>query len=104
MRGVPAPRYWHDFGQRRWRFVQRTATGEASGTDLTTWDLPRIYVEIDRQFTTALANEKELRSTPIGTYNALLVEGTVPDRYRPTLYDFLAFEALGFYQSAEQAG
>ena len=28
----------------------------------------------------------------------------LPDTYRPTLYDFLAFEALTFYTSAEQAG
>src|SRR5262249_29773946 len=28
----------------------------------------------------------------------------IPDKYRPTLFDFLAFDALSFYSSAEQAG
>src|SRR5262249_44178165 len=29
-------------------------------------------------------------------------KGTVPDSYRPTLYDFLAHEALAFYTAGEQ--
>ena len=28
----------------------------------------------------------------------------MPDSYRPMLYDFIAYEALAFYTSAEQAG
>ena len=31
-------------------------------------------------------------------------KGTLPDSYRPTLYDFLAHEALEFYTPGEQAG
>src|SRR5262249_54669660 len=38
------------------------------------------------------------------TYDALLERGTLPDSYRPTLWDFLGFDALGFYTAAEQAG
>ncbi|MBO0697415.1 MAG: hypothetical protein J2P46_03410, partial [Zavarzinella sp.] len=96
--------YWHYYQQNRWRFVQRTATSAPPGEDFTTWDLPRLFAEIDKQFTKALAAEKELKATPIGTYDALLEKGTLPDTYRPTLYDFLAFEALEFYTAAEQAG
>src|SRR5262249_13839698 len=33
-----------------------------------------------------------------------LEKGTMPDAYRPTLYDFVAHEALAFYESGEQAG
>lgn len=104
MNAVLAHWYWHYFQQNRWRFTQRTATGEAPGTDLTTWDLPRIFAEIDKQFEKALANEKELKATPIGQYDALLEKGTIPDKFRPTLFDFLAFDALSFYASGEQAG
>jgi uncharacterized protein YfaS (alpha-2-macroglobulin family) len=104
MNAILAHWYWHYFQQNRWRFVQRTATGEAPGNDLTTWDLPRILAEIDKHFDKALAAEKELKATPIAAYDALLDKGTVPDTYRPTLWDFLAFEALGFYTAPEQAG
>jgi len=96
--------YWHYFQQNRWRFMQRTTTAQAPGNDFTTWDLPRIFAEIDRQFSKALAAADQLKKTPIGAYDDLLEKGTVPDVYRPTIYDFIAQEALSFYISGEQAG
>jgi uncharacterized protein YfaS (alpha-2-macroglobulin family) len=119
MDAILANWYWHYFLQNRWRFMQRTATapsplpsppaaggegkGEgAPGDDITTWDLRRIFAEIDKQFARALAAEKELKATPIAEYNALLEKGTMPDSYRPTLYDFVAHEALHFYVAGEQ--
>jgi uncharacterized protein YfaS (alpha-2-macroglobulin family) len=103
MDAILANWYWHYFQQNRWRFLQRTATGEAPGADFTTWDLPRLFAEIDKQFTKALAAEATLKATAIASYNDLLEKGTMPDRYRPTLFDFLAHEALAFYTSGEQA-
>jgi uncharacterized protein YfaS (alpha-2-macroglobulin family) len=96
--------YWHYFQQERWRFMQRTQTAAAPGDDFTTWDLPRIMAEIDKQFTKALAADDVLKKIKIAEYDALLQKGDLPDAYRPTLYDFIAFEALNFYQSGEQAG
>lgn len=104
MNAILAHWYWHYFQQNRWRFTQRTTTGEAPGTDIQTWDLPRIFAEIDKTFDKALANEKELKATPVEQYGLLLAKGSIPDKYRPTLFDFLAFDALSFYTSAEQAG
>src|SRR6478736_2947027 len=49
--------YWHYFLQNRWRFMQRTATAKAPGKDFTTWDLPRLFAEIDKKFTEALSEE-----------------------------------------------
>ncbi len=95
--------YWQYFQQNRWRFMQRTTTATPPGKDFTTWDLPRLFAEIDRQFQKALAAEKILKATPIGAWDALLQKGTLPDSYRPTLYDFIACEALQFYTSGEQA-
>src|SRR5262249_1574965 len=74
------------------------------GDDFTTWDLKRLFAEIDKQFSKALAAEKELKATPIATYDALLEKGSMPDSYRPTLYDFVAFDALQFYSAVEHAG
>ncbi|MBN2506340.1 MAG: hypothetical protein JXQ71_06570 [Verrucomicrobia bacterium] len=95
--------YWHYFQQNRWRFLRRTATAETPGQDFTTWDLPRLFAEIDRQFQMALSNAPALKQTPVGQFDALLETGGLPDRYRPTLYDFIAHEALQFYTSGEQA-
>ncbi len=95
--------YWQYFQQNRWRFMQRTATAAQPGKDFTTWDLPRLFAEIDKQFQKALAAEKILKATPIGAWDDLLKKGTMPDSYRPTLYDFIAHQALQFYTSGEQA-
>ena len=96
--------YWQYFRENRWRFVQRTATSEVPGEDFETWDLPRLFAEIDRRFTIALSAEPQLRAIPISAYNDLLPRGALPDVYRPTLHDFIAHEALSFYTSGEQAG
>ena len=48
--------YWQYFRANRYRFLQRTATAQPLGEDFTTWDLPRLYHEIDLHFTTALAD------------------------------------------------
>ena len=95
--------YWHYFQNNRWRFLRRTATAQAPGSDFTTWDLPRLFAEIDRQFQKALASTDVLKSTPVAAYDDLLQKGSLPDSYRPTLYDFIAQDALKFYASGEQA-
>ncbi|HKS36315.1 MAG TPA: alpha-2-macroglobulin family protein [Verrucomicrobiae bacterium] len=95
--------YWHYFHNNRWRFMQRTQTARQPGKDFTTWDLPRLFAEIDKQFTKALSAADTLKKTPIATFDDLLQKGTLPDTYRPTLYDFIANEALEFYTSGEQA-
>jgi hypothetical protein len=103
MEAILANWYWHYFQQNRWRFMRRTGTAQAPGKDFTTWDLPRLFAEIDKHYTQALAAEAELKKTAIAQYDGLLEKGTMPDSYRPTLYDFVAQEALTFYTSGEQA-
>src|ERR1035441_589906 len=95
--------YWQYFQQNRWRFLQRTATAQAPGKDFTTWDLARLFSEIDRHFQQSLAAEKTLKATPISAWDDLIEKGTMPEAWRPTLYDFIAHEALEFYTSGEQA-
>lgn len=96
--------YWTYFQQNRWRFAQRSSSSSAPGPDFTTWDLKRLFEEIEKHYSAALAAQEQLQAIPIATYNDLLPPGTLPDRYRPTLFDFVAFEALEFYNAGEQAG
>jgi len=103
METILANWYWHYFQHNRWRFMQRTATAQSPGEDITTWDLPRIFAEIDKQFTKALSAEATLKKIPVAQYDPLLVKGNMPDSYRPTLWDFLVYNALEFYSSGEQA-
>ena len=62
---VQADWYWQYFQHNRWRFMQRTATAVAPGKDFTTWDLPRLFAEIDKHFQKALAAEEQLKKIPV---------------------------------------
>ena len=104
METILAHWYWQYFQENRWRFMQRTQLQQPAGTDLTAWDLPRILAEIDRHFTIALSQREPLQRIPVGDFDDLLLKGTVPDSHRPTLFDFVAHEALSFYTAGEQAG
>ncbi|MDD4870330.1 MAG: alpha-2-macroglobulin family protein [Kiritimatiellae bacterium] len=95
--------YWHYFQNNRWRFMQRTATAVAPGKDFTTWDLTRLFAEIDKKYQSALSAADMLKTIPVASYNDLINKGNMPDTYRPTLYDFITQEALSFYTSGEQA-
>jgi hypothetical protein len=100
---VQADWFWQYFQHNRWRFMQRTATAAPPGKDFTTWDLPRLFAEIDKHFEKALAAEADLKKISVQTFGELLEKGSMPDAYRPTLYDFVAHQALEFYNSGEQA-
>jgi hypothetical protein len=102
METILAEWYFNYFQQNRWRFLQRTATAEAPGKDFTTWDLPRLIQEIDRHFVRALSAAAVLKKTPVSTFDDLIEKGTVPDAWRPTLYDFIAQEAIAFYATRDQ--
>src|SRR6266702_5333091 len=95
--------YWHYFQNNRWRFMRRTQSAQPPGKDFTTWDLPRLFAETDKQFQKALVNADTLKKMPVSAFDDLLVKHALPDAYRPTLYDFIAHEALKFYSSGEQA-
>jgi len=75
--------HWQYFLQNRWRFMQRTQTAQPAGKDFTTWDLPRLFAEIDSQFQNALAGANTLKKTPVSVFDDLLVKGALPDTYRP---------------------
>lgn len=102
MQTILAHLYWQYFQQNRWQLMKRTRTA-SSGDDFQTWDLARILAEIDRHYTVALRGEAELKRIPIGDYDALLAPAGMPDRYRPTLFDFLVYQALQFYSAGEHA-
>jgi len=93
--------YWHYYSRNKWRFMQRTRTGGGVSEDFTTWDLPRIFSEIDKLFTEVLKHQDKLKKISVEEFSDFLVMGTAPITLRPTLFDFIAYEALQFYKRAE---
>ncbi|MGI9176378.1 MAG: alpha-2-macroglobulin family protein [Pirellulales bacterium] len=95
---------WGYFQANRWRFAQRTSGGVVA-TDLAAinaWDLPTIVGEIRGRFAAALAAGDELKKLPVGAWTAILSKGTMPDAYRPTVFDVVAHDAVAFATSGER--
>ncbi len=101
---LTAQAYAEYVDDHRWEIMRRTRTAGGTGTDITTWDLPRLLAETDARFQKALAAAAALKQAPVALWEPLVAKGGLPDKYQPTLYDFLAREALEFYKSGEQAG
>jgi hypothetical protein len=100
---------WGYYQQNQWRYRQRT-TGGADASDLTTmgqWDLPTIVKEIRTRFAAAVGTpdspeRKALQSLPVGEWDAIIEKGSMPDAYRPTVWDVVARDALEFAASGER--
>jgi len=104
MRVVLAHWQWHYYQRNRWRFLNRSRTAQLDDADFTTWDLPRLFSEISTQYRACLEQETLLRRIPVSRWYRFLEKGSLPEALRPTLFDFVAFEAIGFFTTAEQAG
>jgi len=103
MKLVLAQWYWQYYSRNKWRFMNRTATEGLNEKDFTTWDLPKIFKEIDSLYRDILKDEAQLKKIPLSAFSDFLTPGNMPAPLRPTLFDFAAFEALDFYTSAEQS-
>jgi uncharacterized protein YfaS (alpha-2-macroglobulin family) len=95
--------YWHYYSRNKWRFLNRTATSGLAEDDFTTWDLPKLFNEIASIFDALLKDEQSLKAAKITEFADVLEKGNVPPSLRPTLFDFIAYKALEFYTSGEQA-
>lgn len=102
MKTILANWFYTYYQQNRWRFAQRSQTGQPPSEDFETWDLPRLLGQIDTLFTAALESAEQLKTIPIAQYDELILKGNVSDEHRPTLFDFIAFQALDFYSLDEQ--
>jgi hypothetical protein len=100
---------WGYYQQNQWRYRERTQGG-ADGKDLAKlgqWDLPTILAEIKDRFATAVGRpgspaRQALQSLAVAEWDALIRKGSMPDAYRPTVWDVVARDALEFAASGER--
>ncbi|TXD46648.1 MG2 domain-containing protein [Polaribacter sp. IC073] len=102
LENVLANLYWQYFTQHKYQFYNRTATkNKVNSGDFRTWDLNTLFKEIQYYFNASLANESKLQKITIGAFQEILQLQKENKTYSPTLYDFLANNALNFYKSSE---
>jgi hypothetical protein len=100
---------WGYFQMNRWRYQQRTQGG-AEADDLASiaeWDLPTIVKEIRMRFAAAVGApgspaRAALQKLPVAEWSAIIAKGTMADAYRPTVWDVIVRDAIGFSSSGER--
>jgi uncharacterized protein YfaS (alpha-2-macroglobulin family) len=102
LESVLANLYWQYYQQNRWKFYERTTTeSKVDIADFRTWDLQTLFAEIHNHFQNSLQNEVLAQKTDLAKFDAVLELQKDSKIFRPTLYDFLAHNALDFYKSSE---
>lgn len=102
LESVLANLYWQYYQQNRWKFHDRTTTeSKVDAADFRTWDLQTIFAEIHVHFQNSLQNEVLAQKTDLAKFDAILELQKDSKIFRPTLYDFLAHNALDFYKTSE---
>ncbi len=91
------------YRQNRWMIDRRTPLAESSSPDLTTWDADRFSEITTRYHLLALTGADTLKGIPLARYQAILEGDEKSRKFRPTLFDFLAFRAIDYF-SGEKPG
>ena len=102
LENVLANLYWQYFNQHRWKFYQRTKTNEkVDNIDFRTWDLDTLFEEINTYYFASLQEKGQLQKVDVYQFKDILHQVKGSKNFRPTLYDFLAHNALPFYKTSE---
>jgi len=102
LENILANLYWQYYHQNRWKIYHRTTTEKkVDPIDFRTWDVHTLFKEIHTHFEASLENSLLLQQTDIYEFEAVLQIEKESKIYRPTLFDFLAHNALNFYKNNE---
>ncbi|MDY0780106.1 alpha-2-macroglobulin family protein [Tenacibaculum sp. IB213877] len=102
LENILANLYWQYFNQNRWQFYNRTKTeNKVDSTDFRTWDLQTLFAEIHQYYQASLTDKNQLQKIDVHQFGDILQLAKDSKKYRPTLYDFLAHNALDFYKTNE---
>ena len=89
--------YYHGYYENnRWRIEDRTEV-EVQPEDFQTWDPRAFYRTIDSLYLASVAPIAELTAIPIREFEAMLDTAKESPRYRPSLFDLLAFRAIDYF-------
>lgn len=102
LENVLANLYWQYFRENRWKYYNRSYTNEVvNANDFRTWDSNAMFQEIHQHYQLSLQEPRALQIVSLKILDEILIEAEQSKSYRPTLYDFLAHNALDFYRTNE---
>ncbi len=99
---IQAELYWDYYQQNRWTIWNRTPVAGELPADIAAWDGASLIRKASELYQASVADGETLQAIPVERYTPLLTEGVNTRHLRPTLYDFLAFRAIGFFENDQK--
>jgi uncharacterized protein YfaS (alpha-2-macroglobulin family) len=94
--------YWNYYTQQRWQIMQRSNTADFKKDDVATYSAKDLVDVSLTHFLESVKGADSTQKVKIDFLEPTLYKGDVQARkLRPTLFEFLAFQAVGFFTSAE---
>lgn len=93
---------WSYLQNNRYYFYSRSTTQQFELGDVSTWDLKTLLDTSNKLYIESLQNKEKLQQIPLKDYAYILTDVN-ENAYltAPTVFDFLANRALGFFQNDE---
>jgi uncharacterized protein YfaS (alpha-2-macroglobulin family) len=101
LNSILAELYWRYFQQNRWNVLRQSETSNFTEDDISTWDARELVSASMENYTQSLAGKELLKRQPVSSFSEILTQQEGSEKYRPTLFDFLAHRAIDFYTSNE---
>ncbi len=88
------------FEDNRYKILDRTSVN-ADLEDIKTWNADKILTEANNYYLASLEDSDELQKIRIETFGVILLQEKGSKKFRPTLFDFLAYRAYDFFNDEE---
>ena len=101
LHSILAELYWQYYDINRWQILQRSETKDFVNDDIKTWDFTKLVAACMENYALSLADKDLLKKTSLSSFSEIIIKQKDSEKFRPTLFDFLAHRAIDFYASAE---
>ncbi len=98
---ITAETYWNYYQQNQWKINGRTYSPDFKEDDIRTWDLKTLTSKTISEYSSSLSSKDSLQHTQIQDFKVILNHYEKTDVFRPTLYDFLAYRAISFFENTQ---
>lgn len=101
LQSILANIYWNYYQNQRWQIMERTDIARETATDFQTWDAKQFHRAISDLYLASIQPKKSLQKVNIRDFDLILTKGKNSEKFRPTLYDFLAHRTLDYFSNTE---
>ncbi|MDO9039806.1 MAG: hypothetical protein Q7U65_00360, partial [Bacteroidota bacterium] len=101
LHSIVAELYWRYYQNNRWKIHERSETSNFLQGDIKTWDLKKLVSACMENYAASLSDKDLLKNTALSSYSEILIKQKNSEKFRPTLFDFLAHLAIDFYSSSD---